>query len=302
MFFIFIFSHLLSPLSLPMEKLLQWSIAQQSGDKEAMAKIGQPDPKMLEQLFGGPDEPALMKHAMTLISSDEALVENKEVAFENFEMLIENMDNANNIENLQLWPGLIAQLHSKVPDSLRVYAASCIAIAVQNNPKAQDDFLRHPEGLKQVLALAEDPSIDKELHLKCLSAISSVLRNHQQAYNKFDELNGWKILKFNKNADHKSTIRVLSIMSAVLSTGLDDKKTQHIQDENLISFIVSVMHKDGHIGCIDKALNIITQLSQLKYPFSATEISDLVQGLERVDDLRDQLTLDDLHAAKQVVS
>lgn len=285
-----------------MDKLLQWSIAQQSGDTEAMARIGQPDPKMLEQLFGGPDEPALMKHAMTIVGDVEVLLENKEVAFDNFEMLIENMDNANNIENLKLWPSLIAQLDDKVPDSLRVYAASCIGIAVQNNPKAQDDFLRHEDGFKRVLELAEDSKTPPELHLKCLSAISSLVRNHEQAYLKFNELNGWQILKFNQDADHKSKIRVLSIMSAVLSTGLDETKSSHIRKEGLIGFIVSVMHKDGHIGCIDKALNIITHLSQLKYPFTATEISDLVQGLELVEALKDQLTLDDLHAAKQVVS
>ena len=107
-----------------MDKLLQWSIAQQSGDQEAIEKIGKPDPKMLEQLFGGPDEPALMKQAIMVIDNEEATLENREIAFDNFEMLIENMDNANNIENIKLWQSVIDKMSAETPTSFRVYAAS----------------------------------------------------------------------------------------------------------------------------------------------------------------------------------
>lgn len=37
----------------------------------------------------------------------EVDLETKLVAFDNFEMLIENLDNANNIENLKLWEPLL---------------------------------------------------------------------------------------------------------------------------------------------------------------------------------------------------
>lgn len=285
-----------------MDKLLQWLVAQQLGDKEAMARIGQPDPKMLEQLFGGPDEPALMKQAMMVVSSSETSLENKLVAFDNFAMLVENMDNANNIENLGLWPAVIAQLAPEADVELRVNAASAVAVAVQNNPKAQKDFLGHPEGLERILAIAGDTETSQELRLKGLGALSSLLRHCPEAYARFDEQNGWKVLESNQKGNDRTKMRVLSVMSAVLSTGLDDTKNAHIQSSGLVQFVVSVMQKDGHTGCIDRSLSIITQLAQLKYQFSATEISDLVQGLERVEELREHLTEDDLNAAKQVVS
>ncbi|KAK7680728.1 hsp70 nucleotide exchange factor fes1 [Cerrena zonata] len=137
-----------------MEKLLQWSIAQQTGDKESAEKIGQPDPKLLEQLFGGggPDEPALMKQSIMVVENPEATLENKQIAFDNFEMLIENLDNANNIENLKLWTSIINQLSPEVDDSLKIYAASIIGTAVQNNPNSQEDFLKYcPQGLTEYL-------------------------------------------------------------------------------------------------------------------------------------------------------
>merc|ERR1712098_237458 len=110
-----------------------------------MEKIGKPDEKALAQLFGtgGPDEPTLMKQSIQVVENPEADLEAKEVALENFEMLIENLDNANNIENMKMWPSIIKLLNDDQPEPLRILATSIIAIAVQNNPKCQDDFLKH---------------------------------------------------------------------------------------------------------------------------------------------------------------
>lgn len=89
-----------------MEKLLHWTIAQQAGDKDALEKIGEPDPKALNQLFGGPDEATLMRESIKVVQTPDVSQEDKEIALENFEMLIENLDNANNIGNLKLWEPL----------------------------------------------------------------------------------------------------------------------------------------------------------------------------------------------------
>lgn len=284
-----------------MDKLLQWSIAQQSGDQEAIEKIGKPDPKMLEQLFGGPDEPALMKQAIMVIDNEEATLENREIAFDNFEMLIENMDNANNIENIKLWQSVIDKMSAETPTSLRVYAASCAGIAVQNNPKSQEDFLKY-DGLALLISICNEEDVPTELRLKALFAISSLIRNFEAGYAKFDELNGWSAVKFNENEDHKVKLRILSLVSAILSTPLDKKKEEHVHEEKLVANIITLLQKDGHIGCIDKALNIISQLASSKFEFSSSEIGDIAQGLEDIEKLKDSISEDDYNSVKQVVN
>ena len=284
-----------------MDKLLQWSIAQQSGDQEAIEKIGKPDPKMLEQLFGGPDEPALMKQAIMVIDNEEATLENKEIAFDNFEMLIENMDNANNIENIKLWSSVIDKMSPKTPTSLRVYAASCAGIAVQNNPKSQEDFLKY-DGLEQLINICNEEGVPTELRLKPLFAISSLIRNFESGYAKFDELDGWSVVKFKESDDHKIKLRILSLVSAILSTPLDKKKEEHVHKENLVANIITLLQKDGHIGCIDKALNIISQLASSKFEFSSSEIGAIAQGLEEIEQLKDRISEDDYNSVKQVVN
>ncbi|QFZ28456.1 putative hsp70 nucleotide exchange factor [Clavispora lusitaniae] len=285
-----------------MDKLLQWSIAQQSGDKEAMERIGQPDPEMLKQLFGGPDEPTLMKQAIEVVNNPEATQEAKEVALENFEMLIENMDNANNIENMKLWPSVIAQLQADAV-SLRVLSASIVAIATQNNPASQEAFFKADNGFSQLIELASADSTPKDLRMKCLFALSSTVRNYKIAADRFVELGGFKALQLHpSNDDQKMSLRKLSLLSALLSTGLDNVKTEHFQSERLVENLIDFISVDGHIGCIDKTLNILSQLHAMKFPFTESEITQLASKLDAIDHMKDQLSYDDFETAKKVVS
>ncbi|KAK6458283.1 Hsp70 nucleotide exchange factor FES1 [Scheffersomyces xylosifermentans] len=281
-----------------MDKLLQWSIAQQSGDKDAIKKIGQPDPKMLDQLFGGPDEPTLMKQAILVVEHPEATLENKEIALDNFEMLIENLDNANNIQNMKLWPSIIKQLDSDIPESLRVLAASIIGTAVQNNPNSQEAFNK-TNGVQQLVKIASDPKSSKELLSKSLYALSSFLRNNASGYANFEESDGWKIISLSQEVGHKIQMRQLSVVSAILSTGLNPTKQENIHKAKLITYLVTILKKDGHVGCIEKSLNIISALATEKFEFSSTEIAQLSQGLEEIDSLKEQLPEEDLLAAKK---
>lgn len=284
-----------------MEKLLQWSIAQQTGDKEAMEKIGQPDPEMLKQLFGGPDEPALMNQAMIVATNPEATQEAREVALENFEMLIENLDNANNIENLKLWPSVIAQLLAEFV-SLQVLAASIVAIATQNNPSSQEAFLKAEGGFSKLIELAAAQETPKELRMKAFFALASVVRNYQDAADKFVELGGFAAIKLlSSSDDQKLLLRKLSLVSALLTTGLDSVKTEHFHADKLVENLIYFLQSDGHIGCIDKTLNILSQLHQLNYSFTKDEISQLASNLASVELLKDEISTDDLAAAKKLV-
>lgn len=281
-----------------MEKLLQWSIATQSGDHEAANKIGQPDQKTLQQLFGGggPDEPTLMKQSIVVVENPEADLEAKEVALENFEMLVENLDNANNIGNMKLWPNIINQLKGQEP-SLQVLAASIIGVATQNNPQSQQAFLEQPDGLDELCKNSE--SSNRELALKCLFALSCLLRNFPEATAKFAQLGGWNSLTLDNTPDHKLLLRKLSLVSALLSTGLDEEKLKQVHDCKVVPHLISTLTSDN-LACTDKVLNIITQLQELKYQFSKDEVSQLAEKLDAIEHKKDSLSQDDFNRAKQV--
>lgn len=285
-----------------MEKLLQWSIAQQSGDREAMERIGQPDPEALGKLFGtGPDEPTLMKQSIEVVEHPEATSENKQIALENFEMLIENLDNANNIENLKLWPSIIKLLNDDVDDSdLKVLACSIIGIAVQNNPISQENFNSHETGLEKLIKIANNNS-NKSLQLKAIFAIASFIRNFKPGYTRFEQLNGWEIINNNMSSnDNKLLVRVLSLISAILSNEFNQEL---LQQQNLIHLLCSILQdKDANSNIIDKSLSIIADLHRNNYQFSTGEKSSIAEGIKQVEHLGDQLNEDNITDAKKALA
>ncbi|EGV64178.1 hsp70 nucleotide exchange factor fes1 [Yamadazyma tenuis] len=277
-----------------MDKLLAWSLAQQSGDKEAMAKIGQPDMKALNSLFGGVDEPTLMTQAMLVAQNPEASVEDREVALENFEMLIENLDNANNIENLKLWPAVISLLDESVDSSLRVLAASIVGIAVQNNTKSQEDFLKYDTGFKSLVQYSVDPSTSVELKLKLLFAISSLVRNNQDSFKFFNKLKGWTILTLlDKHDNHKVDIRVLSVLSSVLTSEslFKSEIEAKLHEYKLVDKLINSLLNDN-ITCMEKSLSILGQLISLNFKFEAGELKLLSKNIDKISHLKEEYSED----------
>lgn len=168
-----------------MNNLLKWSLnAQnaQSGDlaatQEASPARGGLDQAALAQLLGGPSDADLMREAMAAIKSPEVDLDNKLIAFDNFEQMIENLDNANNMENMKLWVPLVDELKSPEPELQRM-AAWCIGTAVQNNIKSQEKCLA-VGALPQLVSimLSDGPAGTRK---KAVYALSSTVRNYQPA-------------------------------------------------------------------------------------------------------------------------
>lgn len=283
-----------------MEKLLHWTIAQQAGDKDALEKIGEPDPKALNQLFGGPDEATLMRESIKVVQTPDVSQEDKEIALENFEMLIENLDNANNIGNLKLWEPLNQILADKSTNNeLKVLICGIIGTAVQNNPKSQEDFHKS-NGLTELIKLAQDGS-NRSVQLKSLYAISSAIRDFNPGYLDFEKSDGWKLIHFD-TTDNKLQLRILSLVSSILSNGLDEKLEQEFRKEKLTHFLALVLNKDSDSSLVDKSLNIISQLNKLKYEYTLEEKYEINRGIQVVEGLSDKLNIDDLNAAKEATS
>ena len=279
-----------------MDKHLNRSIAQRSGDKEAIEKVGAPDPKMLEQLFGGTDEPALMKQAIVVASNPETTVENKIVALENFEMLIENLDNANNIENIKLWPQIVSFLNNP-ENEIRVLAALIVGIAVQNNPLAQKAYISH-NGVKPLIDIALDSSTLKDLYFKALFALLSLIRNDEAAYQEFEKYHGWDLIVFGSADNDKKRLRLLSLLSAAILTGLKNKE-QHIH-KSVIANLIALLDTESHAGCVDKVLNIVLQLHGFGFQFEKEELVALEKGVKFAES-REDVSQEEVAAAKKTL-
>ncbi|CAO3696774.1 unnamed protein product [Umbelopsis ramanniana] len=199
-----------------MEKLLQWAI--NNTDQEQLRKDAeaikrgemQPDPskfdpKVIEAILGK-DDATRMKEAVECISDPKDTVENKVIALDNLEMLIEGIDNAMNLENMKLWPAIIAQLNNEHAEIRKGVAWVC-GTAVQNNPKAQKALLDN-NGLEPLLNLLSNSAEDKEVRAKAQYALSGLIKHFPEGLAQFQEKGGFDALaEIVKNPQDASTLR-----------------------------------------------------------------------------------------------
>lgn len=289
-----------------MEKLLHWSIANAQGDKEAIEKAGKPDPKLLEQLFGGggQDDPTLMVENMKLVTNPEVDIENKLIAMDNFEMLIENLDNANNIENLKLWDSIIKILSYEEAE-LRSIALSIVGTAVQNNSTSQDSFLGHEGGLAKIIDLAKDSNETLEVRTKAFYALSNLVRNHPHMTKAFIELNGLDVISpvlKDEKAQPKLKMRAIALLTAFLtSTNIDETIVGVFRRDGIISSSISQLTKDNNINIIDRVLAFLAQLISAGIKFSPEELEKLNLGYAEFENVKDRLNEDDYQTVKYVL-
>lgn len=176
--------------------LLRWSVENTTtgeNDPSTESNVQAPPPtnltpELMAALMGGPSDADLMKGSMEIIGDPEVSLENKLIAFDNFEQLIENLDNANNIANLNLWTPLLEHLGSNESD-LRRMAAWCVGTAVQNNERTQERLLAIG-GVTPLIEMALKEDEAEDVRRKAIYALSSAVRNYQPSMDHCtDELN-----------------------------------------------------------------------------------------------------------------
>lgn len=183
-----------------LNSLLQWSIENsatgntQTGVTSAPARSSGLNAQALAELLGGPSDADRMRDALTAILDPSVSHENKLVAWDNMEQMIEQIDNANNLEPMGMWPPLLQQLEHGLPASpddtevaeMRRMAAWCVSTAVQNNVKAQERLLEHG-GVEKLASLATGDR-DAAVRKKAISALSSATRNFQPALDRLESV------------------------------------------------------------------------------------------------------------------
>lgn len=288
-----------------MEKLLHWSISHAQGDKNAIEKAGQPDPKLLQQLFGsGPDEPTLMKQSVEIINDPTVSSGNKLIAFENLEMLIENLDNANNLENLKLWEPLINLLdHSE--EEFRAFTLSIIGTAVQNNQQSQKNFSKYELGLSKIIQLAGNSNELNNVRAKAFYALSSLIRHNEFVCQKFINENGLNIVPpvfQDSNSSDKLKLRAMTLLSAVLtSIEVNEEFISLLRKDDMIKTTLGFLSHESDIYLVDRVLNFLSQLVDHGMSFNEDELVKLRAGYQHIEILKEQLNEDDYSVVKQIL-
>ncbi|KAH8926178.1 hypothetical protein BT69DRAFT_1239382 [Atractiella rhizophila] len=182
------------------QQLLQWGLANAPPNSlpalNAEIQAGKrPDlnPEMLKHIMGESDAEKIMRCFKVLKRSlDEGEpASEREVTWESLEMLVADLDNANDLENMKLWPVLIEFLQAK--DDLDKFNALWICgTAIQNNEKSQNHFLaQNPLPLLNSIVL-DNPSA--ETRSKAIYCISGCLKHNEKTATQWLDSEGVEIL------------------------------------------------------------------------------------------------------------
>ncbi|WBW72346.1 Hsp70 nucleotide exchange factor Fes1 [Schizosaccharomyces osmophilus] len=237
------------------------------------------DTSVLDHIFGSnpADE---MRHAMDGIEDESVPLDQKEIAFDNLEMLVEQIDNANNLKPLQMWPRLLKQLENPEP-SLRKLSAWVIATAVQNNPRSQNDLIEN-DGLTKLFTSLHKEDSD-EARSKILYAITSELKHNEPGVLSLDKIeNGWNQLDAILDMKHSNmTKRVIFFFNSLLIQ--EDKSKQVLLEKaKTYSFTNKVyqfaLQHSSDEDCVAKALHTLALF--FKHNLSVSDVQSFVKSVK----------------------
>ncbi|KAJ6554469.1 nucleotide exchange factor Fes1-domain-containing protein [Mycena capillaripes] len=205
-----------------MESLLRWGIENSTSSTDASSPPPAPrqdlDPAIIDMILGKSDA-ELMKEDMA-VAKDESQSESARVdALDHLEMLIEQIDNANNLEKLQMWSPLQSLITSAPTTSIKMQALWVIGTALQNNPAAQDAYGSHDPLPVLTSFLEPSPSSTSQIRSKAIYALSGLLKHNAPAVAALSrpDVDGWeKLREALQDPDLGVRRKALFLLSALL--------------------------------------------------------------------------------------
>lgn len=184
-----------------MDSLLRWSIENSTpldsapGDRPPVQRQDL-NPEIIDMILGKPDA-ELMKEDMAVAIDATRSEDDRINALDHLEMLIEQIDNANNLEKLRLWEPLQSILTSDASLEIRMQVLWVIGTSVQNNPAAQDVYLKYQPLPTLVSFLTPSPSSTLQIRSKVIYALSGLLKHNAAAVVELGrpEVDGWAKLR-----------------------------------------------------------------------------------------------------------
>ncbi|KAI9103755.1 armadillo-type protein [Phlyctochytrium arcticum] len=234
------------------------------------------DPKWLEVILGKEDA-VRMRECVDLITSPDRSIDTKLGAFDELEMLVESLDNANDLQALNLWKPILSVLGGgeEVDDRLKSFAAWVMGTAVQNNPKAQDHFLQ-AGGLPPLLSLLTQNTTTDPTRSKTLYCLSSAIRQNPTSFSAFDAANGFSTLaSVARDANPTMMKRVVFLWTALIEGETEEVSTRSIRaalEYGIPGMAVEVLEGEEDPDTVEKCLNLLVALLRKHADAISTEL------------------------------
>jgi hsp70-interacting protein len=120
-------------------------------------------------------------------------------AFDELEMIVEGIDNASNMDRMNLWPEIFACITAEESVSVVKFALWIIGTCAQNNPEAQDSLINKHSIISRLLDLWKERNNGDEdsitIHAKILYCLTSILSNNPAGLKNFAFLDGFSAIE-----------------------------------------------------------------------------------------------------------
>lgn len=185
-----------------MQSLLRWSIENSTPLDSAPTDGPLPrredlNPEMIHMLLGKPDAERMKDDVAIAVDTSKTEVE-RIIALDDLELLIEHIDNANNLESMKLWEPIQSLLTSEEASTdIKVHALWVIGTALQNNPSAQDAYLKYNPIPTLLSFLTPSPTSTVSARAKAIYTLSGLLKHNSPAVKILSQpgVNGWEKLR-----------------------------------------------------------------------------------------------------------
>lgn len=112
-------------------------------------------------------------------------------AFDELEMIVEGVDNASNMEKMNLWPDIFDCISPSESVEVIRFALWIIGTCAQNNPETQKALLEKHSIFERLLTLWSNTQIRP----KIVYALTALLSNHPMGLEDFVTRDGFKVLE-----------------------------------------------------------------------------------------------------------
>lgn len=159
------------------KNLLNWALSNSSSDRPASNQSPHVLDEELVEAILGKSEAKQMKECVEFACDTSNSLDDRLSLLDELEMLVESIDNANDVEQMGLWPKIFSLLDSSEDreDKIKVATLWVIGTAAQNNPKAQQALLKY-NVLEVVFNIFSSPENDIEVRKKSFYVISSLAK------------------------------------------------------------------------------------------------------------------------------
>ncbi|KAK7467606.1 hsp70 nucleotide exchange factor fes1 [Stygiomarasmius scandens] len=220
-----------------MESLLRWGIQNSTsgGDAPPPAPRQDLDPGVIDMILGKSDAEQ-MKEDMAVATDYQRSEDERVDALDHLEMLIEQIDNANNLEKLKMWEPLHSLLTSdSSTDPVILQALWVIGTALQNNPAAQDSYLKLNPLPTLTSFLDPSNSSTPQVRSKVIYALSGLLKHNAPALASLDKegTDGWAKLRQGLQDPDISVRRKVAFLLSTLLTPTESTSSSSSSTSNL---------------------------------------------------------------------